>query len=110
MPSKSRRLPGGKVRRPQTRPTAGTAPQGADAAAPPDAGEAAGPPAGQPASAASTAEIPASRRQAPQTIELPVGAMPSAAAAPLVAGAAAPATGAAAAPRRRGAVTNRSQS
>ena len=55
-----------------------------------------------PAQTTTGAEIPASRRQAPETIQLPVDAMPSAAAGALVAGTAAP--------RRRGAVTPRASS
>jgi hypothetical protein len=102
MPSKSRRLPGGKVRRPTTRPKAVTAPEGTLEVRPDETGAVAPPPA----QSATQAEIPASRRQAPQTIQLPVESMPSAAAGTLMAGAA----GAAVTPRRRGAVTPRTLS
>lgn len=103
MPSKSRRLPGGKVRRPATRAKPVTAPE-AGLTATPGETDAAGTPAAPaaappPAQTTTGAEIPASRRQAPQTIQLPVDAMPSAAAGALVAGAPTP--------RRRGAVTPR---
>ena len=95
MPSKSRRLPGGKVRRPPTRAKAATAPEGTDAAGPPE--PVAAPP---PLQSADTAAL---RRTTPQTVQLPIDAMPSASAAPLGSGADA----AAAAPRGRGAVTAR---
>jgi hypothetical protein len=80
-----------------------TAPEGTLEVRPEETDAVAPPP---PAQSATTAEIPASRRQAPQTIQLPVESMPSAAAGAVMVGAA----GAAVTPRRRGAVTPRTLS
>ena len=108
MPSKSRRLPGGKVRRPLSRAR--------PVSAPPEAAEVAGPelppngtaleqgqppaPAVEGGQSGEAEEAPWMRLAASQGVQTPPGSRP--------AGVAVGAAGAATAPRRRGAVTTRS--